>query len=94
MTFENATLADVSARLSEALKLKLSLATTDAGFQTITADFSHLTLQEALKSLVDQAGSKRVEWRITISDLDGVKAPTIAIMIGTGAAKKKVPRGR
>jgi hypothetical protein len=94
MKFENASLADVSARLSEALKLTMEVTTTDPALQTITADFSNVTLQAALKSVVDQAGSRRVQWRITFGDTGGEKTPSIAIMFGTGAAKKKVPRDR
>ena len=94
LKFENAPLTEVSARLSEVLKLTLSLTTTAAGFQTITADFSNVTLQAALKSLVDQAGARRVQWRITFGDAAGEKTPSIAIMFDSGTAKKKAPRGR
>jgi hypothetical protein len=94
MRFENATLADVSARLSEALKLTMEVTTTDPALQTITADFSNLTLQAALKSLVDQTGARRVQWRLTFGDTGGEKTPSIAIMFDSVAVKKKVPRNR
>ena len=87
MTFENAPLADVSARLSDALDLKVELISEDPKLRTLTADFSNQTLLEALKG-VFPPGDRSYTWRIAISDRSaGDKSP--AIMLGIRVDPKK-----
>jgi len=99
MKFENAPLATVGARLSEALKSRVTISCGDPAMQTITADFSNRTLQAAIKDLLAQSepasgGStpkkKAASWRVTISDLDDADATTIAVVIGVKTMKAAV----
>ncbi len=53
LVFTNATLTEVSARLSVALGLQISIETDGKGPQTLTADLRGHTLQTALKIIVD-----------------------------------------
>jgi hypothetical protein len=92
--FENASLADVSVRLSEALKLTMKITTDDPAMQTITADFSNLTLQAALRSLVDRSLNRRVQWRITFDEIDGGKSAMVDVTISSPVVKKRIPRSR
>ena len=89
LKFENAPLADVNARLSEALKMKVELSSRDPGVKTISLDFGGLTLQSALQALGEQEGAKG-PWRLTIGPEQGdTQTPTIAIMVGPKSSKKK-----
>ena len=89
LKFENAPLADVYARLSEALKMKVELSSWDPGVKTISLDFGGLTLQSALQALGEQEGAK-APWRLTIGpDQGDTQTPTIAIMVGPKSSKKK-----
>ena len=58
MKFENAALETVSARLTEALKTQITISNADNAAQTVTADFSNLTLQAAIKVLLEQSGGR------------------------------------
>jgi hypothetical protein len=88
MTFENAPLADVSARLSEALDLKIELTADDPKLRTLTADFSNKTLLEALKG-VFPPGDRAYAWRIGITTPGaGDKSPMIMLGIKADAKKK------
>ena len=89
LKFENAPLADVNARLSEALKMKVELSSKDPAVKTISLDFGGLTLQSALQALGEQEGAKG-PWRLTIGPEQGdTQTPTIAIMVGPKSSKKK-----
>jgi len=88
MTFENAPLADVDARLSAALDLKVELISDDPMLRTLTADFSNQTLLEAIKGLYPQ-GDRADTWRIRIT-VSADKSPTI--MLGIKVDKKKTAR--
>jgi hypothetical protein len=89
LKFENAPFDVVNARLSEALKMKVALECKDPGVKTVTLDFSNRTLQSALQALGQQEGAKG-PWRLTIGPQPGdTQTPSIAIMVGPGAAKKK-----
>jgi hypothetical protein len=86
MKFENAPLADVNARLSDALDLKVELISDDPKLRTLTADFSNQSLLEALK-VIFPPGDRSHTWRIGISDRSaGDKSP--AIMLGIRSKKK------
>ena len=87
MKFENTPLAEVSARLSAALDLKIELTSADPNRSTLTADFSHKSLLDALKGAFPP-GDHANTWRIAISARDGdSKSPTI--MLGIKAGTKK-----
>jgi hypothetical protein len=82
MKFENATLDAVSKRLSAAFGVSISITAEDATIQTVTADFSNLSLQDALRVLVDTTGSKRVVWRLAITMDGDEKAAQVLLAVG------------
>jgi hypothetical protein len=84
MRFENAPLGEVNKRLSEALKLNVQLGCKDPGVQTLTMDFSNLTLQAALQAIGEREVRREAAWRVTIGPMPGdTQTPTIAIMVGS-----------
>jgi hypothetical protein len=88
MKFENTPLADVSARLSDALDLKIELTSSDPNLRTLTADFSSQTLMDALKGAFPP-GDRSYSWRIAISTRDAdSKSPVIMLGIKADAKKK------
>jgi hypothetical protein len=91
MKFENASLADVSARLSEALKSQVEIGCNDPAVQTVTADVSGMTVMAALNLLTDQPQKRATIWRLTIRGADG-QTRTVRLMIS--GAKRKAPRDR
>jgi hypothetical protein len=90
LRFENAPLGEVSKRLSEVLRMNVQLGCKDPGVQTLTMDFSNLTLQAALQAIGEREVRPEAAWRVTIGPLPGdTQTPTIAIMVGPKAGKKK-----
>ncbi len=90
MKFENAPLAQVSERLSEALGIQIVLSTKDPALQTVTVDFSQMSLQDGLKRLVESSsGQHRFEMRIGMRRTDKDVSPTIVIAIGKPGPVKK-----
>jgi hypothetical protein len=88
MTFENATLGEVSAKLSEALDLKVELTSSDPALRTLTADFSNQTLLDALKRVFPQ-GESAYSWRMVAASRDGhFKSASIMLGIKVDAKKK------
>ena len=87
MRFENAPLADVSARLSEALGLKIELTSSDPALRTLTADFSNQTLLDALKG-VFPPGERAYSWRLAVASRDA-DATSPSIMLGIKVGEKK-----
>jgi type II secretory pathway component GspD/PulD (secretin) len=77
-------LATFSEKVSEALKMKVVISTDDPAMQTVTGDFSHMTLQAVVKRLAGQEGDRRVTVRLGITE-----GSTVAIMVGKGPAKRK-----
>ncbi|MFO7692152.1 MAG: hypothetical protein R6V57_03600 [Vicinamibacterales bacterium] len=93
MKFDNAPLDAINTRLSEALNMNVQLSCKDANVQTLTMDFSNLTLQEALKSIGEQEVRPGAAWRLTIGPVPGdTETPSIAIMVGPKKAKKAVTK--
>ena len=89
MKFENAPLAEVSARLSAALGLTVTLMSENPALKTVTADFSNRTLMTALEDL-GSAGSNPPPLRLTISYPSTPGGPvTPSIMIGIKMDPKK-----
>jgi len=89
LKFESAPLETVSARLSDALKMKVELTCKDPSVQTLTMDFGGLTLQSALQALSQREGAQG-PWRLTVGPQPGdTQTPTIAIMVDPKSAKKK-----
>lgn len=89
MRFENAPLDEVSKRLSEVLRMNVQLGCKDPGVQTLTMDFSNLTLQAALNAIGEQEARPEAAWRVTIGPLAGdTQTPTIAIMVSPKMTKK------
>lgn len=87
MTFEDSPLADVSARLSDALDLKVELISDDPHLRTLTADFSNQTLIEAIKR-VFPPGDRAYSWRIAMSP-SGTDAKSPSFMLGFKVDAKK-----
>jgi len=91
MKFENAPLDEVGKRLSEALQMNVELGCKDPSVQTLTMDFGNLTLQEALKAIVEQEGGPEAAWWLKIGPLPGdTQTPSIAVMVGPKKVKKTV----
>jgi len=90
MKFEHAPLDAVSKRLSEALSLHVQLTCKDPSVQTLTMDFSNLTLQSALQAIATQEDRPKAAWQLMIGPLPGdTQTPGIAIMIGPKGQKKR-----
>ena len=90
MKFENAPLDAVSKRLSEALSLHVQFTCKDPSVQTLTMDFSNLTLQSALQAMATQEDRPKAAWQLMIGPLPGdTQTPSIAIMIGPKGQKKR-----
>jgi len=90
MKFENAPLDAVSKRLSEALSLHVRLNCKDPSVQTLTMDFSSLTLQAALQAIATQEDRPKAAWQLMIGPLPGdAQTPGIAIMIAPKGQKKR-----
>jgi type II secretory pathway component GspD/PulD (secretin) len=90
MKFENAPLAKVSERLSQALGIQLLLTSDDPGLQSVTVDFSQKSLQEGLKALVDAGGGQyrgSMMLRLWVGTKD--QSPTIVIGIGRPSRPRK-----
>jgi hypothetical protein len=89
LRFENAPLTDVSARLSDALSMKVELTCKDPYVKAITMDFGGLTLQAALQTLSQREGTPG-PWRLAVGPKAGdAETPTIAIMVGPNPGKKR-----
>ena len=89
MKFENAPLADVSARLSEALGLKVDLTSSDPAIRTLTADFSNQTLLDALKGVFPPGERAAYSWRMVVAARDAdAKSPSIMLGIKVDPKKK------
>jgi len=88
MKFENAPLADVSARLSEAVGLKVELTSSDPSLRTLTADFSNQTLLEALKGVFPPGERPAYSWRLLVASRDA-DAESPSIMLGIKVDGKK-----
>ena len=86
---QNMPLATFSEKVSDALKLKVTITAEDPAMQTVTGDFSHMTLQAALRRLIGQSGNKRVAWKVVFSPEGDEQAPTIGIMVGRWPPTKK-----
>ena len=90
MKFENAALDAVSKRLSEALSLRVQLTCKDPSVQTLTMDFSNLTLYSAVQAIATQEDRPKAAWQLMIGPLPGdTQTPSIAIMIGPKGQKKR-----
>ena len=90
MKFENTPLDAVSKRLSEALGLHVQFTCKDPGVQTLTMDFSNLTLQSALQAIGAQGDRPKAAWQLMIGPLPGdTQTPSIAIMVGPKGQKKR-----
>jgi type II secretory pathway component GspD/PulD (secretin) len=70
-------LASFSEKVSEAVKVKVIISTDDQAMQTVTGDFSHMTLQAVLKRLAEQGGGRGVTLRLAITE-EGY----VAVMVG------------
>jgi len=81
---QNMPLATFSEKVSEALKIKVVISTDDPAMQSVTGDFSKMTLQSVLRRLAEQEGDRRVTMRLAINEEGNV-----AIMVGKGPAKRK-----
>lgn len=88
MVFQNAPLADLNKRLSEALGFSITLQTDDPALQTVTGDFSGMTLQAVLKTLMERAGSRKTVWRLGLAEKGSDAAPSLWIMVGAAKPKK------
>jgi len=89
MTFENAPLSEVSARLSDALGLTVILASANPALRTVTADFSKKTLMTALQDL-GSSGTNPPPLRLTVSYPRTPGGPVSpSIMIGLKFDPKK-----
>jgi type II secretory pathway component GspD/PulD (secretin) len=89
MKFENAALDEVSKHLTEALKMPVEIRCKDASVETLTVDLGDLTLQEALKTIVEQEVRAKAAWWLKIGPLPGeTQTSSIAIMIGPKTVKK------
>ena len=89
MKFENAPLADVSARLSDALGLKVDLTSSDPTLRTLTADFSSQTLLDALKGVFPPGEHAAYSWRMVVAPRDAdAKSPSIMLGIKVDPKKK------
>jgi type II secretory pathway component GspD/PulD (secretin) len=81
---QNMPLATFSSKVSEAVKVNVIISTDDPSMQTVTGDFSNMTLQAVLKRLAEQeGGDRRVTLRTGMTE-DGF----IAIMVGRRPAPK------
>jgi hypothetical protein len=90
MTFENAPLGEISKRLSDVLRMNVQLGCKDPGVQTLTMDFSNLTLQSALQAIAAQEDRPKAAWQLMIGPLPGdTQTPSIAIMVGPKGQKKR-----
>jgi hypothetical protein len=93
MKFENAPLGEINKRLSEVLNLNVQLGCKDPAVQTLTMDFSNLTLQAALQAIGQQEVRPEAAWRVTIGPLPGdTRTPSVAIMVGPKVVKKSVTK--
>jgi hypothetical protein len=86
---QNMPLATFGEKVSDALKVKVTITAEDPAMQTVTGDFSHMTLQAALRRLVEQSGNKRVALRVVFAREGDEKSPTIGIMVGKRPATRK-----
>jgi type II secretory pathway component GspD/PulD (secretin) len=86
MKFENAPLAKVSERISQALGVKVVLSVKDPGLQTVTIDLSNTTLKAGLRKLSEMvSGDGKVRVGLSIEvDPDG-KSPSRVVMISVAA---------
>jgi type II secretory pathway component GspD/PulD (secretin) len=88
--FENTPLAQVSERLSQALGMQVVLSTKDPALQTVTMDFSQMSLQDGLKRLAESSsGQHRFELKLGLVRTDKDVSPTIVIGIGKPGQVKK-----
>lgn len=88
MKFENAPLADVSARLSDALGLKVDLTSSDPALRTLTADFGNRTLLDALQGIFPPS-ERAYSWRVVVASRDaGATSPSIMLGIKMDGKKQ------
>lgn len=89
LNFENAPLADVNKRLSEAVGLPVQLKCRLPEVTTATMDFSGLTLQSALQKIGEREARPKASWQLIVGPVPGAKAPQIAIAVGPGKKNKQ-----
>jgi type II secretory pathway component GspD/PulD (secretin) len=90
MKFENAPLATVNERLSQALGIRVTLSTTDPALKTVTIDFSQKSLMTGLKELGEIVGGDfRLAARIDKGSTGKELSPSIMIAIGKPGQVKK-----
>lgn len=91
LVFTNATLTEVSARLSTALGLHITMEADGTAPHTLTANLSGHTLQTALKIVVDSVkadGKGAVSLTVRLGK-DSDPLPWFGLKIATGPPKKK-----
>jgi type II secretory pathway component GspD/PulD (secretin) len=90
MKFENAPLATVSERISQALGASIALSSTDPAMQRLTIDLSGRSLEAGLRELaVSGTGDYRLGLMTKPDSTGKTQSPSIMIKIGKPPAAKK-----
>jgi len=90
MKFENAPLATVSERLSQALGMRVELSSNDPALKTVTVDFSQKTLMDGLRELAASgSGDYRLGLMTKPDPTAKTQSPSIMIAIRKPGREKK-----